>query len=165
MHLHCETGKQTNDNTMSSAGVDIRLRRQMPVSNKPPRLRLETRISSHQQQSRRQHQHDTNSLPVNFRNAVHETLGTGASASCHDTKNCYVQSTDAGRNIKRTTNNGSRPLIHHQRQNLKNRFHLLKTLGEGTYGKVKLAVDKGTGENVSILYIKLPFIHHRVIIP
>ena len=45
--------------------------------------------------------------------------------------------------------NSSRLLIHHQRHNLKNRFQLLRTLGEGTYGKVKLAADRTSGEEVS----------------
>lgn len=34
------------------------------------------------------------------------------------------------------------------KHNLKNRFELKKTLGEGTYGKVKLAEERSTGEQV-----------------
>ncbi|XP_076447696.1 uncharacterized protein LOC143284666 [Babylonia areolata] len=49
---------------------------------------------------------------------------------------------------------GGRALIHPQRHNLKNRFELLRTLGEGTYGKVKLACEKATGEQVAIKYVK-----------
>lgn len=40
------------------------------------------------------------------------------------------------------------PVIHSHRHNLRNRFELVKTLGEGTYGKVKLAVEKATNEKV-----------------
>lgn len=36
----------------------------------------------------------------------------------------------------------------HRRHNLKDRFQILKTLGQGTYGKVKLAVEKSTGIQV-----------------
>ncbi|XP_064605467.1 NUAK family SNF1-like kinase 1 isoform X2 [Liolophura sinensis] len=48
----------------------------------------------------------------------------------------------------------SQPIIHYHRHNLKNRFELIKTLGEGTYGKVKLAVEVATGEKVAIKYIR-----------
>jgi hypothetical protein len=44
---------------------------------------------------------------------------------------------------------GQKPLLHSHRHNLKSRFELLRTLGEGTYGKVKLAREKSTGELVS----------------
>jgi len=37
------------------------------------------------------------------------------------------------------------------RHNLRNRFELIRTLGEGTYGKVKLAVERNTKEKVIIL--------------
>lgn len=46
------------------------------------------------------------------------------------------------------------PVIHSHRHNLKNRFELRKTLGQGTYGKVKLAIEKTTGKQVAIKYIK-----------
>lgn len=52
------------------------------------------------------------------------------------------------------TRKESCPVIHSHRHNLKNRFELLKTLGQGTYGKVKLAVEKATGKQVAIKYIK-----------
>ncbi|CAG5125138.1 unnamed protein product, partial [Candidula unifasciata] len=55
-------------------------------------------------------------------------------------------------NSKRATQN--KLLIHNQRHSLKNKFQVLNTLGEGTYGKVKLAIDKGTGEYVALKYIK-----------
>lgn len=41
-----------------------------------------------------------------------------------------------------------RPVIHGHRHNLKNRFELKRTLGEGTYGKVKLAVERSSGQQV-----------------
>ena len=47
------------------------------------------------------------------------------------------------------TTKESCPVIHSHRHNLKNRFELLKTLGQGTYGKVKLAVEKANGKQVS----------------
>ncbi|OWF35294.1 NUAK family SNF1-like kinase 1 [Mizuhopecten yessoensis] len=40
------------------------------------------------------------------------------------------------------------------KHNLKHRFELIKTLGEGSYGKVKLAIEKSTKEQVAIKYIK-----------
>lgn len=43
---------------------------------------------------------------------------------------------------------GLKPVLHSHRQNLRNRFELGKTLGEGMYGKVKLAVEKATVEQV-----------------
>ena len=36
-------------------------------------------------------------------------------------------------------------------RNLKQRFELVKTLGQGTYGKVKLAIEKKTGRQVRII--------------
>jgi len=36
------------------------------------------------------------------------------------------------------------------RYNLKHRFEIVKSLGSGTYGKVKLAIDKKTGQKVAI---------------
>lgn len=55
---------------------------------------------------------------------------------------CMMEANDS----MRVTN--SQPIIHYHRHNLKNRFELIKTLGEGTYGKVKLAVEVATGEKV-----------------
>lgn len=43
---------------------------------------------------------------------------------------------------------GPKPILYSHRHNLKSRFELLKTLGEGSYGKVKLAKEKTTGELV-----------------
>ncbi|KAH3892563.1 NUAK family SNF1-like kinase 1 [Dreissena polymorpha] len=45
-------------------------------------------------------------------------------------------------------------IVHGHRHNLKNRFELIRTLGEGTYGKVKLAVERSTCEQVAIKYIR-----------
>ena len=49
----------------------------------------------------------------------------------------------------------SRPAVvrHHHRHNLTNRFQLIKTLGQGTYGKVKLAVERSTDIKVGHTYI------------
>lgn len=41
------------------------------------------------------------------------------------------------------------PVIRHQhRHRLRNFFECLDILGQGTYGKVELAIDKTTGEKV-----------------
>ncbi|ELU03128.1 hypothetical protein CAPTEDRAFT_112307, partial [Capitella teleta] len=42
----------------------------------------------------------------------------------------------------------------HEAKNLKNRFQILQTLGEGTYGKVRLAIEKETGLKYAIKSIK-----------
>lgn len=39
------------------------------------------------------------------------------------------------------------------RYNLKHRFEIIKSLGAGTYGKVKLAIDKKTGQKVSYPFV------------
>lgn len=39
---------------------------------------------------------------------------------------------------------------HHHKHNLKHRYELLETLGRGTYGKVKKAVERHTGRVVSL---------------
>ena len=41
----------------------------------------------------------------------------------------------------------------HRRHNLKERFEIVKTLGQGTYGKVKLAVEKSSRTKVIIKLI------------
>ena len=41
---------------------------------------------------------------------------------------------------------------HKHRHKLKHRFQFVKTLGRGTYGKVKLATEIETGEQVSYWY-------------
>lgn len=49
----------------------------------------------------------------------------------------------------------AKPVIRHQHRHvLRNRFQLIKTLGQGTYGKVKLATEKSTGNKVAIKSIK-----------
>ena len=49
-----------------------------------------------------------------------------------------------------TTTNGGQP----QRETLHSRFEFKQTLGKGTYGKVKLALDKRKNEEVAIKTIK-----------
>lgn len=55
-----------------------------------------------------------------------------------------------------------KPVVQIRKHNLRQRFTLIKTLGEGTYGKVKLAKDRNTGEEVAIKYIKKTKIHDDV---
>lgn len=38
---------------------------------------------------------------------------------------------------------------HHHKHNLKHRYELLETLGRGTYGKVKKAIERQSGREVS----------------
>lgn len=38
---------------------------------------------------------------------------------------------------------------HHHKHNLKHRYELLETLGRGTYGKVKKAIERHSGRVVS----------------
>lgn len=38
---------------------------------------------------------------------------------------------------------------HHHKHNLKHRYELLETLGRGTYGKVKKAIERHSGREVS----------------
>lgn len=45
---------------------------------------------------------------------------------------------------------GSSVKKHHHKHNLKHRYELLETLGRGTYGKVKRAVERQTGREVSV---------------
>lgn len=39
---------------------------------------------------------------------------------------------------------------HHHKHNLKHRYELLETLGRGTYGKVKKAIERHSGRVVSV---------------
>ncbi|XP_038136356.1 NUAK family SNF1-like kinase 1 [Cyprinodon tularosa] len=43
---------------------------------------------------------------------------------------------------------------HHHKHNLKHRYELLETLGRGTYGKVKKAIERQTGREVAIKSIR-----------
>lgn len=74
-----------------------------------------------------------------------------ASAREHETS-AGLASADPSTGVESsgTLRTTGKALIHPQRHNLKNRFELLRTLGEGTYGKVKLAFEKSSGEHVSI---------------
>ncbi|BFZ08360.1 hypothetical protein BsWGS_11399 [Bradybaena similaris] len=145
MHLYSERVSCSDENStkMSNAALDVRLRRQMPVTAKPPRLRLGIRSSL--QSKCLQQDISANHAP--------SIPADRFSMSCLESKSCHNQ-TVANNEIRKKVTNGIRPIIHHQRHNLKNRFLLIKTLGEGTYGKVKLASDKATGEHVAIKYIK-----------
>ncbi|KAK1789487.1 hypothetical protein P4O66_015404 [Electrophorus voltai] len=49
---------------------------------------------------------------------------------------------------------GSSVKKHHHKHNLKHRYELLETLGRGTYGKVKKAIEKHTGRAVAIKSIR-----------
>lgn len=54
-----------------------------------------------------------------------------------------------------TTGDGRRSLgvkKHHHKHNLKHRYELLETLGRGTYGKVKKAIERHSGREVSLLF-------------
>lgn len=53
-----------------------------------------------------------------------------------------------------TNMSNHRVVRHHHRHNLRQRFELIKTLGQGTYGKVKLAVERHTGRKVAIKSIR-----------
>ncbi|GAB6026189.1 NUAK SNF1-like kinase 2 [Chamberlinius hualienensis] len=44
--------------------------------------------------------------------------------------------------------------LHNNKQKLRNRFDIIRKLGQGTYGKVQLAVNKDTGEEVAIKTIR-----------
>lgn len=44
---------------------------------------------------------------------------------------------------------------HHHKHNLKHRYELLETLGRGTYGKVKKAIERHSGREVSHLHMQL----------
>lgn len=43
---------------------------------------------------------------------------------------------------------------HHHKHNLKHRYELLETLGRGTYGKVKKAIERHSGREVAIKSIR-----------
>ncbi|XP_053576677.1 NUAK family SNF1-like kinase 1 [Bombina bombina] len=43
---------------------------------------------------------------------------------------------------------------HHHKHSIKHRYQILETLGRGTYGKVKRAMDKGTGKLVAVKSIQ-----------
>lgn len=63
--------------------------------------------------------------------------------------------------VATTTTANNRPVIHTHRHNLRHRFEMKETIGEGTYGKVKMAIERSTGEKVAIKYIKLNKIRHE----
>uniref|UniRef100_A0AAV2KZX7 non-specific serine/threonine protein kinase n=1 Tax=Knipowitschia caucasica TaxID=637954 RepID=A0AAV2KZX7_KNICA len=49
---------------------------------------------------------------------------------------------------------GSGVKKHHHKHNLKHRYELLETLGRGTYGKVKKAIERSSGRVVAIKSIR-----------
>ncbi|XP_059150483.1 NUAK family SNF1-like kinase 1 [Physella acuta] len=134
---------------MSSAIIDfrdMRLKRQVPVTSKPqPKIRQAAKVlSTHQHQLALRKPRSSSWHPDT---ATLSLVPGPPSKTVSGQEKTHTSSKHLG-----CSNN--RLLIHHQRHNLKNRFQLLKTLGEGTYGKVKLAADKSTGEHVAIKYIK-----------
>ncbi|XP_064632458.1 NUAK family SNF1-like kinase 1 [Lineus longissimus] len=99
--------------------------------------------------------HRNNSFPAS------SSEETSSATSC--TKNSsrkskkMPHSTTTKSKAKRTVSSPlEEPVVkhHHHKHNLKHRFEIVKTLGEGTYGKVKLAVDRTNGEMVAIKYIR-----------
>lgn len=52
---------------------------------------------------------------------------------------------------------GSGVKKHHHKHNLKHRYELLETLGRGTYGKVKKAIERHSGREVSMLCLLLTY--------
>ncbi|XP_072276750.1 NUAK family SNF1-like kinase 1 [Pyxicephalus adspersus] len=55
----------------------------------------------------------------------------------------------------RTQDSGPVPVKkHHHKHSIKHRYQLLETLGRGTYGKVKKAIDKSTGMLVAVKSIQ-----------
>lgn len=45
---------------------------------------------------------------------------------------------------------------HHHKHNLRHRYELLETLGRGTYGKVRKAIERHSGREVSTLFADAP---------
>lgn len=58
---------------------------------------------------------------------------------------------DARRGVGGGGGGGGGPGVkkHHHKHNLKHRYELLETLGRGTYGKVKKAIERQSGREVS----------------
>lgn len=55
--------------------------------------------------------------------------------------------------------------LHNNRQKLRARFDILRKLGQGTYGKVQLAINKDTGEEVRFLFLLFLFLHVHSTLP
>ncbi|BFZ10537.1 hypothetical protein BsWGS_13576 [Bradybaena similaris] len=156
-HKVCMTCKN-NRAEMPSQGVQVPQQQTAPkeMPQRPTRgIIIASSWQESQGQQRRRHQ--TRSWPSSYTVYTTESAETavGETSPCGEPKGrAQSVSPDFAGNFKGASAVPSKPLIHHQRHNLKNKFQVLSTLGEGTYGKVKLAIDKGTGEHVAIKYIK-----------
>lgn len=56
-----------------------------------------------------------------------------------------VEAPDGPDEVKRSSSGVKK---HHHKHNLKHRYELLETLGRGTYGKVKKAIERHSGREV-----------------
>ncbi|CAL8242348.1 unnamed protein product [Merluccius merluccius] len=63
-------------------------------------------------------------------------------------------SPEAGGGRRWSSGGGGGVKKHHHKHNLKHRYELLETLGRGTYGKVKKAIERHTGRVVAIKSIR-----------
>ncbi|XP_075590028.1 uncharacterized protein LOC124491459 isoform X2 [Dermatophagoides farinae] len=68
-----------------------------------------------------------------------------------DLATAFTSSSLDGENISNTTGDGNKKRKTHR---LKQRFQVVKKLGQGTYGKVQLAINNETGQEVAIKTIK-----------
>ncbi|XP_039249845.2 NUAK family SNF1-like kinase 1 [Styela clava] len=69
-----------------------------------------------------------------------ETSQDNASAEVESDKTLHISSVD--------------PSLHHTRYNVRSRYEFVKTLGKGTYGKVKLAIERDTGRKFAVKSIR-----------
>ena len=82
-----------------------------------------------------------------------EAAGRGAMASSHHSELCSLQDEASGGADKRQRKADVRaaPEVkkHQHKHNLKHRYEVMETLGKGTYGKVKRAVERASLKTVS----------------
>jgi hypothetical protein len=101
--------------------------------------------------------HRNNSFPASS-SEVEDATAISCSNNYSRKSKKMPHSTASSSKSKRTESSPKEepiPVMHHHKHNLKHRFEIIKTLGEGTYGKVKLAIDRTNGEKVrtfSFLY-------------